>query len=239
MGVTLTLASPVWMMMYQNYGDVIGLTAEDICKKVFRSEERAYDFFAKLGKRLGFGVRKGDYGKDEEGNLIRRRFFCNKAGLRDQKHYNRVDRKRLHRPETHTNCEAKLSVYLDRVSFTWKVRKVNLEHNLPLMPRIMVHMIPGFRHMSNSAKAHINGMQRYGLPTSKILGYMAGISGKYSFLGFIKKDAYKYIEKSKCDKITDGDTNAAVIYLEGKATADLMSMARYNLTDDGMLANLF
>ncbi|XP_016207026.1 protein FAR1-RELATED SEQUENCE 5-like [Arachis ipaensis] len=63
--------------------------------------------------------------------------------------------------------------------------------------------------------------------------------GGYSLLGFTKKDAYNYIEKSKRDKITDGDTNAAVIYLEGKATADPMSMARYNLTDDGMLANLF
>ncbi|RYR52143.1 hypothetical protein Ahy_A06g027061 isoform C [Arachis hypogaea] len=125
-----------------DYGDVMGLTAEDICKKVFRSEERAYDFFAKVGKFIGFGVRKGDYGKDEDGNLIRRRFFCNKAGLRDQKHYNRVDRKRSHRPETRTNCKAMLLVYLDRVSCTWKVRKVNLEHNHPLTPRIMVHMIP-------------------------------------------------------------------------------------------------
>ncbi|RYR49359.1 hypothetical protein Ahy_A07g035838 isoform A [Arachis hypogaea] len=142
-----------------DYGDVIGLTAEDICNKVFRSEERAYDFFAKLGKFVGFGVRKGDYGKDEEGNLIRRRFFCNKAGLRDQKHYNRVDRKRSHRPETRTNCKAMLSVYLDRVSCTWKVRKVNLEHNHPLTPRTIVHMIPGFRRMSESAKAHIDGMQ--------------------------------------------------------------------------------
>ncbi|XP_072055470.1 protein FAR1-RELATED SEQUENCE 5 isoform X1 [Arachis hypogaea] len=222
-----------------DYGDVIGLTAEDICNKVFRSEERAYDFFAKLGKFVGFGVRKGDYGKDEEGNLIRRRFFCNKAGLRDQKHYNRVDRKRSHRPETRTNCKAMLSVYLDRVSCTWKVRKVNLEHNHPLTPRTIVHMIPGFRRMSESAKAHIDGMQRYGLPTSKILGYMAGISGGYSLLGFTKKDAYNYIDKCKRDKIMDGDTNVAVIYLEGKATADPMSMARYNVTDDGMLANLF
>ncbi|XP_057729356.1 protein FAR1-RELATED SEQUENCE 5-like [Arachis stenosperma] len=222
-----------------DYGDVISLTADDICNKVFRSEKRAYDFFAKLGKFVGFGVRKGDYGKDEEGNLIRQRFFCNKAGLRDQKHYNRVDRKRSHRPETRTNCKAILSVYLDRVSCTWKVRKVNMEHNHPLTPRIMVHMIPGFRRMSDSAKAHIDRMQRYGLPTSKILGYMAGISGGYSLLGFTKKDAYTYIDKSKRNKITDGDTNAAVIYLEGKATADPMSMARYNLTDDGMLANLF
>ncbi|XP_015939633.1 protein FAR1-RELATED SEQUENCE 5-like [Arachis duranensis] len=40
-------------------------------------------------------------------------------------------------------------------------------------------------------------------------------------------------------KIADGDSNAAIVYLEGKAAADPMAMARYNLTEDGMLANMF
>ncbi|XP_016185281.1 protein FAR1-RELATED SEQUENCE 4-like [Arachis ipaensis] len=58
-------------------------------------------------------------------------------------------------------------------------------------------------------------------------------------MGFTKKDAYNYINKAKCAKIIDGDANAAVVYLEGKAGADSMSMARYNLTKDNMLANMF
>ncbi|XP_072066931.1 protein FAR1-RELATED SEQUENCE 8-like [Arachis hypogaea] len=33
--------------------------------------------------------------------------------------------------------------------------------------------------------------------------------------------------------------NAAIVYLEGKAAADPMSMARYNLTEEGMLENMF
>ncbi|RYQ86246.1 hypothetical protein Ahy_B10g105930 [Arachis hypogaea] len=86
-----------------DYADVFGLSEQDIMRKVFRSEERAYDFYSKFGRCHGFGVRKGDYGKDEEGNLIRRRFFCNRAGLRDEKHLNRLDRKRGYRPETRTN----------------------------------------------------------------------------------------------------------------------------------------
>ncbi|RYR08044.1 hypothetical protein Ahy_B05g075593 [Arachis hypogaea] len=105
----------------REYGYVTGLTAEDIIKKVFQSEERAYEFYGRLGKCNGFGVRKGDYAKDENGR--------DAIGLRDGKHYNRLDRKRCHRPETRTNCQALMSVYLDKGSSVWKVRKVILEHN--------------------------------------------------------------------------------------------------------------
>ncbi|XP_016200085.1 protein FAR1-RELATED SEQUENCE 5-like [Arachis ipaensis] len=208
-------------------------------KKVFQSEECAYEFYGRLGKCNGFGVRKGDYAKDEDGSVVRRRFFCNRAGLRDGKHYNRLDRKRCHRPETRTNCQALMSVYLDKGSSVWKVQKVILEHNHELIPMGMVHMIRSFRAISGSAKAHMDGMHMYGLPTSKILGYMAGIAGGYSSLGFTEKDAYNYMDRSKRAKVVDGDMNVAIVYLEGKAAADPMSMARYNLTEEGMLGNMF
>ncbi|RYR35765.1 hypothetical protein Ahy_A10g050882 [Arachis hypogaea] len=107
----------------REYEDVTGLSAEDIMKKVFRSEERAYEFYCRVGKCNGFGVRKGDYANDEDGTVVRRRFFCNRASLRDGKHYNRVDRKICHRPETRTNCQALMSVYLDKGSSVCKVGK--------------------------------------------------------------------------------------------------------------------
>ncbi|XP_072087940.1 protein FAR1-RELATED SEQUENCE 5-like [Arachis hypogaea] len=68
---------------------------------------------------------------------------------------------------------------------------------------------------------------------------MAEIAGGYSCLGFTKKDAYNYIDRLKRAKVVDGDMNTAIVYLEGKATADPMSMAQYNLTEESMLANMF
>ncbi|KAL4293299.1 hypothetical protein AHAS_Ahas18G0114200 [Arachis hypogaea] len=62
------------------YGDVLGLTTEDINRMVFRTEQRAYKFYLRLGKCHEFVIRKGDYGKDENGNLIHRKFFCNQTG---------------------------------------------------------------------------------------------------------------------------------------------------------------
>ncbi|KAL1318797.1 uncharacterized protein LOC107644470 [Arachis ipaensis] len=155
------------------YGDVIGLSVEDIMKMVFQSEERAYEFYSRLGKCNGFGIYKGDYAKDEDETIMRIRFFCNRVGLRDGKQYNRLDKKRSHRPETHTNCQALMFVYLDKGSSIWKVRKVILELNHELMPRGMVHMIRSCRVISGFAKGHMDGMHAYGLPISKILGYMS------------------------------------------------------------------
>ncbi|RYR24835.1 hypothetical protein Ahy_B02g058380 [Arachis hypogaea] len=120
-----------------DYGDVLQLSKEEIMNKAFRSDEAAYEFYRRLGKYFGFGIRKGDSGKDESGRVICRRFFCNRAGLRQRHHYDRLDRQRGHRPEMQTNCEAKLSVYLDVVSGIWRVRKIVLDHNHDLTPAYM------------------------------------------------------------------------------------------------------
>ncbi|MED6194826.1 hypothetical protein PIB30_032140 [Stylosanthes scabra] len=88
-----------------NYGDVIGLTADAILRKVFRSDNGAYEFYKRFGKCHRFSVRKGDCGREGEGRFIKRRFFCNRARLRELKHYNRLDWWRVHKPETMTKCE--------------------------------------------------------------------------------------------------------------------------------------
>ncbi|RYR30103.1 hypothetical protein Ahy_B01g054939 [Arachis hypogaea] len=139
-----------------DYEDVARIGAEEICKKIFRIEQHVYELYTKFGKWHGFGVRKGDYGKDEKGMITMRRFFCNRVGLRDEKYCNRIDKIRSHRSETRTNCQAKLSIYLDKNSTRWRVEKVVLEHNHDLTPKGMVHMIPQFRGISEVAKDHID-----------------------------------------------------------------------------------
>ncbi|RYQ82114.1 hypothetical protein Ahy_B10g100704 [Arachis hypogaea] len=91
-----------------DYGDVASLTDDDILRKVFPSEEDAYDFYQKLERFHGFGIRKGDIYR---------------------KHYNRVDRRKPHKLETRTNCEARICIYLDRSNNMWRVKKVITKHN--------------------------------------------------------------------------------------------------------------
>ncbi|XP_072054845.1 putative protein FAR1-RELATED SEQUENCE 10 [Arachis hypogaea] len=106
------------------YRDVLLLTEADIMRKVFCTNEAAYEFYKRYGKCHGFGIRKGDSGKDDNRRVIWRRFFCNKVGLMQHKHYERLDRERDHRLETRTNCDAKLSILWDEVSEIWSDRKL-------------------------------------------------------------------------------------------------------------------
>ncbi|MED6157557.1 hypothetical protein PIB30_024255 [Stylosanthes scabra] len=41
-----------------DFEDVARLTAEDICKMIFRSEERAFDFYSRFGKCYGLGFER-------------------------------------------------------------------------------------------------------------------------------------------------------------------------------------
>ncbi|RYQ98804.1 hypothetical protein Ahy_B07g086611 [Arachis hypogaea] len=73
---------------------------------------------------------------------------------------------------------------------------------------------------------------------------MAGQAGGYSLMGFTKKDAYNYIEKSKREKIVDGDDGcdsmkAAIKAVFLKATHRLCSWhmeknVTSNVKDEGL-----
>ncbi|MED6191750.1 hypothetical protein PIB30_003553 [Stylosanthes scabra] len=84
----------------------------------FQGIEETYERYGPYSREKEFAVRKGDAVKDEQGNIVRKFFYCNRQGLREKRHYERVDRKRAHKAETRTNCKAKLVVYLDKG--TWK-----------------------------------------------------------------------------------------------------------------------
>ncbi|KAL4344328.1 hypothetical protein AHAS_Ahas11G0167400 [Arachis hypogaea] len=194
-----------------DFEDLGALSVDDILKKVWVSVESAYEFYRRFGKMHGFSVRKGDSGRDCEGNLVRYRFFCNKEGLRERKHYDRIDRRGEHKPETRTNCKVMLSVFLDKNDNCWKVRKLVTEHNHELTPAGMVHLIANHRGLTETTKSQIDGMQAHCIATAKIVGYMAGMADSYSLLGFLKKDVYNYADKQRRIKISDGDANSAIV----------------------------
>ncbi|XP_020973017.1 protein FAR1-RELATED SEQUENCE 5-like [Arachis ipaensis] len=101
------------------------------------------------------------------------------------------------------------------------------------------NLLPSHQKMSDEDKAQVNSMKQFGIPVSKIMAYMAGQSGGYSMLRFTKKDLYNYVHSQWRARILDGDAAATISYLEGKANADLMSVARYTTTADNRLGNLF
>ncbi|KAL4274153.1 hypothetical protein AHAS_AhasUnG0021300 [Arachis hypogaea] len=71
------------------------------------------------------------------------------------------------------------------------------------------------------------------------MAYMAEQSGGYGMLRFTKRDVYNYVHRKRVARILGGDVAATISYLEGKANADMRSVARYTRTPDNRLGSLF
>ncbi|XP_016173832.1 uncharacterized protein LOC107616384 [Arachis ipaensis] len=75
----------------------------------------------------------------------------------------------------------------------WKVRRIDDNHNHPLATTVFTHLIPSHRNLSESDKAQVDSLKKFGIATSKIMAYMAGQSGGYGMLQFTKRDLYNYV----------------------------------------------
>ncbi|XP_016164456.1 putative protein FAR1-RELATED SEQUENCE 10 [Arachis ipaensis] len=158
-------------------GDAPGFrSTEDFLDKVFSTEDEAYAAYKQFARLRGFGVRKGDVAR-MDGVLVRRDFFCHRQGTRHEKHYDRPERVREEKPESRTGCSAKLKIYYDLQDQLWKVRRIDDNHNHPLATTMFTHLLPSHRNMSESDKAQVDSLKKFGIATSKIMAYMAGQSG--------------------------------------------------------------
>ncbi|XP_020963794.1 protein FAR1-RELATED SEQUENCE 5-like [Arachis ipaensis] len=119
------------------------------------------------------------------------------------------------RLESRTDCKAKLKIYYDVQRSVWKVRTIFDEHSHKLAPAMFSHLLPSHRKMSNGDKVQVDSMKKFGIPTSKIMAYMAGQSGGYGMLRFTKRDLYNYVHGQRMARINDGDAAATISYLEG------------------------
>nr|XP_025662163.2 protein FAR1-RELATED SEQUENCE 5-like [Arachis hypogaea] len=213
------------------------VVATDFLGKEFATEDDAYAAYKEFAKSRGFGVRKGDIAR-VNGVLIRRDFFCHRQGTRHAKHYDRPERVREERLESRTDCKAKLKIYYDMQHSVWRVRTIVDEHNHELAPAVFARLIRSHRKMSDGDKAQVDSLKQFGIATSKIMAYMAGQSGGYGMLRFTKRDLYNYVHGQRVARICDGDAAATISYLEGKANADMRTVARYTRTSDNRLGSL-
>ncbi|QHO38314.1 hypothetical protein DS421_4g119270 [Arachis hypogaea] len=162
-------------------GKIHPVVIEDFLGREFDGEEDAYLVYKEFARMKGFGVRKGNVGR-VDGVLVRRDFFCRRQGTRHPKHYDRPERVREERLESRTDCKAKLKIYYDVQRSVWKVRTIFDKHNHELAPAMFSYLLPSHRKMSNGDKAQVDSMKQFGIPTSKIMAYMAGQSGGYRML---------------------------------------------------------
>ncbi|XP_015971188.1 protein FAR1-RELATED SEQUENCE 5-like [Arachis duranensis] len=199
----------------------------------------AYASYIAYTKVIDFAVRKGDYIKDEEENIVRKFFYCNRQGLREKKYYERVDRKRPHKPETRTNCNAKLVVFPDKSCGKWQMKTLVKDHNHDLAPQECTNVMAPHEKITEGHKAHIHCMHEAGFQTTQIMGFFAHMCGGYHNLNFISKDFYNYMDGVRQSRIVEGDAAATISYLKGKTELDPMAVVQYFYCTEKHLGYLF
>ncbi|XP_057730159.1 protein FAR1-RELATED SEQUENCE 5-like [Arachis stenosperma] len=230
-----------------NSGNIVGeqcsspdpVNGSPLLSAEFTGVEDAYTRYVAYAKDIGFAVRKGDSVKDEDGILVRKFFYCNRQGLREKKHYERVDRKRPHKPETRTNCNAKLVVFLDKSCGKWRTKALVEEHNHDLASPAFTNVMAPHRKITEGHKAHIHSMHEAGFQTTQIMGFFAHMCGGYRNLNFISKDLYNYMDGVRQTRIVEGDAAAAISYLKGKAELDPMAVVQYTYCAEKHLGHMF
>ncbi|RYR62214.1 hypothetical protein Ahy_A04g019625 [Arachis hypogaea] len=189
----------------------------------FTRVEYAYTRYVAYAKDIGFSVEKGDSIKDEEGNIVRKFFYYNWQGLREKK--------RPHEPETRTNCNAKLVVFLDKRCGRWRTKALVEKHNNDLASPAFTNLMAPHRKITEGHKAHIHSMHDASFQTTQIMGFFAHMCGGYHNLNFISKDLYNFMDGVRQSRIVEGDAAATISYLKGKAELDPMVVVQYTYYD--------
>ncbi|KAK2422390.1 hypothetical protein QL285_032925 [Trifolium repens] len=126
--------------------------------------------------------------------------FYEIRGKRHKKHMLRVDRSRVPRPITRTDCRARIHVAYNVETRHWRVVAFESAHNHELTPRRFVHFIPKYRQLSEADKALVDGLHTCVVITCHILGFMMAKKGGH-------EDCHNTCEKSNRPKENMPDTN--------------------------------
>jgi zinc finger SWIM domain-containing protein 3 len=157
---------------------------------VFDSIKEAWEFWADYGGRVGFGVRKqyNHYKKDGTRTTTSCRFVCCKEGLRkaDKRDYKVTNP----RPDTRTNCQARLGLKLICGKLT--VHEFVEEHNHSLLQQETTHMLSSQRKMSEFQKHQIDLADDAGLQQRKSFDLMSKEVGGRTNLTYTRLDHIIY-----------------------------------------------
>ncbi|KAK1605624.1 hypothetical protein QYE76_029297 [Lolium multiflorum] len=216
---------------------------EAVMAMIFVSEEAAYYFYNKYAKEHGFSIRREKKKErlDELGtSTIRyRRFLCSRAGQRESKYLEMENRTYRHRPESRCNCGAHFSVSYNRKKGVWTVLRFDDNHNHKPATADQIAFLRSHRKMKDHQKSRIMSLAAAGMRLFNIMRSFISDSGKYSTVGFVRKDLYNMSCREKMKMIAKGDANTTIGIMEKRKRDDPEFFFDYKLGKGGELLHLF
>nr|XP_027121956.1 protein FAR1-RELATED SEQUENCE 5-like [Coffea arabica] len=212
---------------------------DDVMKLTFDTEEEAGEFYNLYAKLSGFGIRKSNAKRDEDGISRFRKWVCCCEGYRNEKWFNYEDRKREAKAITRTGCGACFRVKYDTESVKYVVTRFIMEHNHPLASEVSVQHLRSQKKVSDAEYAQAKSLKLVGARICQIMKHFVIKAGGYSNVGFCIKDLYNRMDEERRKDIFNGDAEGALGFLAAKKDADDMFFYKYHVDNEGRLARLF
>ncbi|XP_054809814.1 protein FAR1-RELATED SEQUENCE 5-like [Prosopis cineraria] len=203
----------------------------------FENLDEAWEFWTEYGKRIGFGVRKGTSTKSraDKSIIITYRFLCCKEGLR------RKNEKRAyastHRPETRTNCKARMVV--SRVGQKFRITVIDREHNHPLHTKDTVSLLPCQRNISEAQAYEMDLAEESGLEPRDTFDLMSTYAGGPENLGYTMTDVKTYLMCKRKRHMKFGEVGCLLEYFQKQIEENPAFYHKYQLDPDQHITNVF
>lgn len=218
------------------------LTIEDFKDIEFNDINKAEKFYSCYSRVIGFSIRRKKLDKGQCGNVIRRQWVCSRQGkTQASKKNNPNDNKvtRTPRKVTRIGCLAAFTVRHNKNTSRLFVSEFTTKHNHTCVDAAHMHFLRSNRVVKDSDLAQVKSMKKSSIKTSCAYKFMVHQAGGHEFVGFTIKDLYNKLDLERRETILDGDAQAAVSWLNTKATKDPGFYCEFNVDSEGRLANMF
>ncbi|KAI0496502.1 hypothetical protein KFK09_022819 [Dendrobium nobile] len=178
----------------------------DILSVVCNSEKEAYDTYCRYAHSVGFSVRKEHHCYWPNSRKIRMKdFVCSKAGFKKGLDLNAKSKYR--KANTRTGCPTMIRFSVDQDG-EWKVTKCVENHNHELASPEDQHLLRSCRNITEDRAFVLKSMTDAGIRTIDAFTYLADEVGGREYVGFLRRDAYNFVQRNRRCKIETGDTNS-------------------------------
>ncbi|XP_028557216.1 protein FAR1-RELATED SEQUENCE 5-like [Dendrobium catenatum] len=209
----------------------------DILSVVCNSEKEAYDIYCRYTHSVGFSVRKDHHCYWPNSRKIQMKgFVCSKAGFKKGLDLNAKSKYR--KANTRTGCPAMIRFSVDQDG-EWKVNKCVENHNHELARPEDQHLLRSCRKITEERAFVLKSMTDAGIRTIDAFTYLADEVGGREHVGFLRRDAYNFVQRNRRCKIETGDTNSLIEIFKNRANSDNMFVWEVQYDEEDRLMNFF
>ncbi|XP_012853618.1 PREDICTED: protein FAR1-RELATED SEQUENCE 5-like [Erythranthe guttata] len=187
-----------------------------------------------------FYSRSGSDNIDNSKELYMKEFECSCKGTKDEKHSAKNKQPIYLKIETRFGCTTRLRIGRKK-NEEWRVTIFDIQHNHDMVSPDQSYMLRSARSISYAKGNTLKTLVDAGFSISNAYSYLQQESHGRENVGFLKKDAYDYINRIAKDhrQVEDGDAAELIRHFKNKSNKDILFYWDFQVDENNRMCNFF